>query len=311
MDLKKCIYKLLLLERKKSNLIGPPLHKNEVYNPFFIVGSGRSGNTLLRRILNSHSELYIPPETYVLGNSIRQSLRYPQLSWHDLVSLIYSNFEFHQEYETFKMGSLNKLYQRVSKIDKSKRSIAYILNAFYEEYRNEHNIESMRWGDKTPLNTFAMYELKDVFPNAKFIHIIRNPYDSIASYLKSGIYNDIERATFRWRKSVEEAFEFGEKYPNIYFELTYEDLVTNTNTIVKKICSFLDIDYESQMLEEQSSTSNLGDVNIRKHHEKVTKPIDINSIGKGLKSLKTDDVMTINEIINASKNKRVRRFLNG
>lgn len=48
-----------------------PLNNNEDYKPFFIIGSGRSGNTLLRRILTKKNGIVIPPETYVLGKVIR------------------------------------------------------------------------------------------------------------------------------------------------------------------------------------------------------------------------------------------------
>ena len=46
---------------------GRPLHSTVRYMPFFIIGSGRSGNTLLRTILETHPEVHIPPETYVIG----------------------------------------------------------------------------------------------------------------------------------------------------------------------------------------------------------------------------------------------------
>ena len=47
-----------------------PLNRDEGYRPFFIVGSGRSGNTLMRRVLQTSPELHIPPETFVLGDCI-------------------------------------------------------------------------------------------------------------------------------------------------------------------------------------------------------------------------------------------------
>lgn len=308
MKIKQDIYKVLLLERKKLNLMGIPLQKNENLYPFFIVGSGRSGNTLLRRVLNNHSELYIPPETYDIGRSIRQSIRYPQMLWSDLVSLIYSNFEFHSEFETFEINSLNTLYQRIVKIDKNQQSVAYILNSFYEYYKEVHNIKAKRWGDKTPLNTFSMNEIQAVFPNAKFIHMVRNPYDSISSFVKAGLQKDIRSATLRWKSAVETAFEFGDRDPNNYMEVYYDELVISPESEANKVCTFLNLDYEAQMLETNVKKIR-GDVQMREHHRKVSQPIDVNSIGKGMKSLNNNEVDVINNILNTSKNQKVLNFV--
>ncbi len=307
--IKKVIYNILFLEKKYINFFGIPLHKNEDYLPFFIVGSGRSGNTLLRRILNNHSELYIPPETYVLGSSIQDSFLYPQLGWANTVSLIYSNFEYNEEFETFNIKSLKHLYASVSKVPKDMRSIAYILNSFYEEYRKHNNIKSKRWGDKTPLNTFAMHELYSVFPKSKFIHIIRDPYDSIASYVKSGIYDNLEDATYRWKISLELAFEFEKKYPLAYTEIYYEDMVSNTEFEIKKLCDFLNIEFEDTMLSMKNIDS-LGDVGMREHHKKVMKPIDKTSIGKGKRTLNRKEIKIINGIIDLSKSEKLIDYFN-
>lgn len=291
--------------------IGTPLNRHEMYNPFFIVGSGRSGNTLLRRILNNHSELFIPPETYELGRSIDQFMKYPFLKWHDQVSLIYSNFQFNPEFETFELPILNEINKAVSSIPKEKQSLAYILNEFYMYYRRIHAIDANRWGDKTPLNTFSMEEIHSVFPNAKFIHIIRDPFDSIASYVKSGIYTDIKEAAKRYKRSLESAMEYGHRHPESYMEIFYANLVREPEKEIMKICFFLGITYESTMLEAKSNIDKLGDVVMRKHHANVMKPIDSSNIGKGKSSLTEQDIETIKDILRSSQNERVRKMING
>src|SRR5438876_7266314 len=69
-----------------------PLHRNEGFRPFFIVGAPRSGNTLLRRFLTSHPDLSIPPETYVLGSCIKVFRANRHLSWELLVELMLARF---------------------------------------------------------------------------------------------------------------------------------------------------------------------------------------------------------------------------
>jgi len=296
---------LLLRLRQKITFAGVALHRREGYAPFFIIGSGRSGNTLLRRILNNHSELFIPPETYVLGRSIRQALHYPQMSWPDLAELVYGNFQFHQEFETFGMRSLEELYRTALSTPKGERSVAYLLNAFYDRYREEHGISSGRWGDKTPQNTFALNELCAVFPDAKFIHIVRNPYDAAASYVKAGLYADYAEAAWRWRKSVENAVRFAERYPHACMEVAYSELVSDPEVVTKRICDFLEMTFEPSMLQTAEGVS-LGDVEMHAHHARVMEPIDTKRIGAGMKSLSSEERGRICAVLNASKDAKVR-----
>jgi len=198
--------------------IGYPLNRKENYNPFFIIGSGRSGNTLLRRILHANEHLFIPPETYVLGKIIKLFRQNKNLSWRNLVYLILSHFEFHKEFDTFNI-SLRPLAERLIRLPKEKRSLAYIINSFYQFYAEEKDLSGKRWGDKTPVNTFHLERIYSVFPDAQFIHIIRDGCDVVWSYFEKGIYNSIELAAKRWLISIKLSKNFGAKHPQQYFEL--------------------------------------------------------------------------------------------
>lgn len=308
MILKKNTYRLLIRARQQISLGSISLHNNENYHPFFIIGSGRSGNTLLRRILNNHPKLFIPPETYELGRSIRQSLKYPMMSWIDLVSLIYSNIQFNPEFETFGIKDLGELYRRVCQAENTQRSVAYIINSFYEYYREKHGIRSERWGDKTPLNTLSLDEIHAVFPNAKFVHIVRNPVDCISSYLRAGVYSEIKTATSRWRRSIEAATRFGKKSADQYFEINYENLVRNPDSVVEQVCSFLDVDFQPELL-SSADVEQLGDVAMREHHKNVSKPINTNSIGNGYQQFSPAEIQTIKHLLMQSKNKRLHNIL--
>jgi protein-tyrosine sulfotransferase len=277
------------------------ISKEEI-RPFFIIGSGRSGNTLLRRMLDQHSELFIPPETYEWGQSIEQFQQHSAMSWEDRVKLIYANFQFHIEFDSFKLDSLAHLYRRVSQYGEDRQTMAHIFDAFYQEYHDIHAIEANRWGDKTPWNTFYLHEIYSVFPNAKFIHIIRDPYDAIYSYVKSNIYSDVKEASKRWRTSIERAMGFGKKYPHDYCEVLYEELVSHPKRELVALCDFLDITYEDCMLQEEHRGRDLGDVMLLAHHANVLKPISDRYIGKGKKYLSKQEIDTINAILLGSKN---------
>lgn len=287
----------ILFLRSNYFRFGRPVHLNEDISPFFIVGSGRSGNTLLRRILNNHDDLYIPPETYVLGKSIRQYLLKPYVSWGRIVKIVYNNFTNHAEFYSFGMDNVDSLINRMTLIPKEQQSLACLIDGFYREYASVHNIKSERWGDKTPLNTIFMQELKTVFPKALFVNIVRDPFDVVASYLKAGLYRNERDAVMRWVESIVAARIFQKIYPFGYYEVLYEDLVRKPEKVVRNVCEFLNVDFQLQMLTVGKNVVKMGDVSVLKHHENVKKNITTNSIGKWKRSLNNNQISNIKKIL--------------
>ncbi len=275
---------LLLNTVLRRKLQQRPLAVKSSTAPFFIIGSGRSGNTLLRRIIGAHPDVYIPPETYVLGRLVSLFEQNQHLSWKQIVYLCLAQFEFHHEFDTFGI-SLRPLALELSKVPQASQSLAYIIDEFYKFAASEHNVLFNRWGDKTPLNTFYLNEILSVFPTAQFIHIIRDGCDVIPSYVKAGIYDELEDAAKRWVQSVRLADDFSKQHKGRCFEVRYEELVTHPEEVTKKVCKFLGITFEEAMLNSQGHASQMGDVTARSHHKNVFKPISPESIGKGRRTM--------------------------
>lgn len=277
--------------------LGYPVKGKELNsNPFFIVGSGRSGNTLLRRILLAHSELYIPPETYVLGRAITAFRRYNNMRWPHLVSLIYSIFEFHPEFVTFDCW-LGPLAKEVAYCPVPSRNLAYILDRFYRYHAEIKGFTPTRWGDKTPLNVYDLPLIREVFPGAQFIHILRDGCDVVESYLRSGIYKDLESAAQRWSTSVSAYQEFSRKFPGSCFEVRYEDLALKPEETVQGVCGFLKIDFEPSMLGSEDLSSQMGDVGLHEHHKRVSGKITASRIGTGREALTAEQKRNLSPII--------------
>jgi protein-tyrosine sulfotransferase len=274
-----------------------PIHRNEPYFPFFIIGSGRSGNTLLRRILASHPSYHIPPETYVLGAITKKYWTVAHMDWNDIVPFIYSFFQFHDEFETFGVENLAELVRTVRRLEEPRRSLALIINAFYEWHAQQHGISFERWGDKTPLNVYVLKRLHNVFPKAQFIHIVRDGGDVVASYLEAGIYQSAEEAAWRWRRAVGLCRRFGKANARSYLEVRYEDLVTEPRHTVSRICAFLGTPFDERMLDPPGDAAWLGDVPRRERHREVFKPISADKIGKGRKALSAEQKRLVSAII--------------
>lgn len=274
-----------------------PLNNNENYEPFFIVGCGRSGNTLLRRIMTTKTGVVIPPETYVLGKIIRLHKAYKNLKWYNYVNLVISTIEYHNQFYTFEINSLKELALELKDLSKDKRSLAHILNRFYCFYAEKKGLEIKYWGDKTPMNAMSVYEIKEVFPNAKFVHLIRDGIDVSYSYMNSGLM-EYTAAALKWKRVVKFVQNFGKKNPENYLEIRYEGLVTKPDEIVRRVCGFLDIEYNEKMLYIENDANDLGDVKYLSHHKNVHNKISSKSIGKGKRNLTPTELKKLKPLIN-------------
>lgn len=249
--------------------------------PFFIVGSGRSGSTLLRRILCAHPALHVPPETYVLGSVIE----YWEASGDRGASRaggVLDLFEAHPEFETFEM-SLGELRSRLS--GASEMPLRDVLDAFYRSHARKSGKTPRAWGDKTPLNTFCLDAIRRHFGDARFVHIVRDGVDVAASYVQAGIYSTLSEASQRWVESVRRARDFASRHPASCLEIRYEDLVTTPRVVVESVCRFLEVPFLPEMLHSEAVAATLGDVPARPHHQRVFHRIDPARVGAGRKSV--------------------------
>ena len=263
--------------------------------PFFIIGSGRSGNTLLRSILSGNSDISIPPESYRLPFAIKKFHIFNNRNWEDVVSQVLKEFEDCKEFYTWKIN-IKDVQKRLENIEDSKRSLSNIFDELFCAYSEKHSAGSKIWGDKTPMNTLYLDWISTVFPHSKFIHIIRDGRDVASSYLKMERYDNILEAANRWINSIDLAQSFGSKIKDNYMEIRYEDLVTSPKDVIKNTCDFLDINYDSKMLDHTKQVEKLGDTD-KSHHSNLSKPISSESIGKWKNNLSESDQESITKLL--------------
>ena len=269
-----------------SLFVGPrhPVQGSEPLRPFFIIGSGRSGSTLLRRLLDAHSELHIPPENHALGTAITVYRRNRGLAWPHLVDLVLGTFQFSHGFEVFDVD-LRPLAEELRGASQRDRNLAHLLDSFYRFHARAHNQECVCWGDKTPLNTFNAFKIGSVFPDVRFIHLVRDGVDVAESYVRAGLIADYDEAARRWSSSVDAARRAQQRYPNQFLEIRYEALVHEPEQVVRSVCDFLAVSFESTMLSRTDHAREMGDVGQYAHHAQVLEPISADSVGKGRREL--------------------------
>ena len=263
--------------------------------PFFIIGSGRSGNTLLRSILSGNSDISIPPESYRIPFAIKKFHIFNNRDWEDIVPQVLKEFEDCKEFYTWEID-ITDVQKRLEDIADSKRTLSNIFDELFCTYAEKHSPGSKIWGDKTPMNTLYLDWIGTVFPRSKFIHIIRDGRDVASSYLKMERYDTILEAANRWINSIESAQSFGSKIKENYIEIRYEELVTKPEEVIKDTCDFLDIDYDSKMLDHTKQVKKLGDTD-KEHHSNLSKPISSDSVGKWRNNLSESDQESITKLL--------------
>ena len=253
------------------------------HGPLFIVGMPRSGTKLLRDLLNNHSQLGFPPnESHIIPYFYRRFKKYKKIHKRKNFHRFYKDFSatiFFQRLATKgPVPSPEKWYSTVSKWD-----YPGVLEAFYQIYAAQSG--KTIWGDKTPNYLLYMPLLKSLFPEAKFIHIMRDVRDYCIS-INYAWQKNYYRAAQRWYNYIEKCRVDSKLLPNnAYMEITYEALIDNPKQILMQISDFAGVKFENEMLQLKKSTENLGNAQgyigiLKKNYRKWETQMNINEIRK-------------------------------
>ncbi len=155
----------------------------------------------------------------------------------------------------------------------------------------------MLWGDKTPLNSEYLPWIRATFPQARYVHIVRDGRDAVTSMLRAGMQEgDIKRCCLEWRIRVQANLAIQRKLAaDQYMELRYERLVTEPVAEVTRVCQFLGIEFSEAMLNTAANFHKMGDTVELDHHSNVENPINSQSIGAWRQNLTPDQIRYVNE----------------
>jgi hypothetical protein len=225
-------------------------------NPFvFIVGCARSGTTLLQRLVDAHPQITITPEIHWITDYFHQGgWLGPEgrVTAEQVTSIIqkrkrFRQFEFSPEEFT---GLLD-----------ADQPIPYVrfLNGIFALY-GKHKGKRLV-GNKTPAYVHRIPILHKLWPEAKFVHLIRDGRDVALSVLNwyhadrtAGRYatwaeDPVSTAALWWKRKVRLGQQGGQVLaPELYYEIRYEALVAQPEAECTKLCGFLGVPYDGAML---------------------------------------------------------------
>lgn len=209
----------------------------------FVVGCGRSGTTLLRSMLDSHPTMAIPPETYFTLRLAENRRLYEEPGGF-ATGLFLDDLGRTGGFRRMGM-SPDALRERLAA--HPPETYAGAIRSVYREYASSRG--KARYGDKTPIYILHLPLLSSLFPEARFVHIIRDGRDVTRSFMDGGWADRIEDGALYWRLQVRRGRRAGSRLgPKRYREIRYEDLIDDPASTLSWICSFLDLEYDPQML---------------------------------------------------------------
>jgi Sulfotransferase family len=260
--------------------------------PFFVIGASRSGTTLFRLMLNEHPALHVPRESWFLIDLMdKLPLEYP-LS-REQIRLAFEVITAHWRWKDWDIED-SYLWDRFASLQEP--LLSDLIDAVFRLSSEKSGKE--RWGDKTPEYIRHIDRLHTVFPQAKFIHIIRDGRDvclSLTRYeYRMGVLS--ENAKY-WAEWVAAGIESGRRLPeNLYLEVAYEDVVVNTEQTLREICRFLTVPYDQRMLEFHNDAGrNIASWEMG-HHYKTLNPLSSKEVFKWRREMGTLDLIVVEAV---------------
>lgn len=228
-------------------------------DPFFIVGTGRCGSTLLQAILARHPRVAIPSETQFFDHLDFGRLGLPDPLPIDLVP-----------------GYLDKISQTVAvqflatddrviedmtarlmnppdgSATHARDLFLWLLERMTAHMDRDH--PGVILGEKTPQHWKRLDRILELFPRARVIHIYRDPRDVTASLLAMDWWT--QDSTWRtaryWNKTLRGAREWQRRLGDRHLTLRFESILENPERQIREVCGFLGLEFDERMIHPQA-----------------------------------------------------------
>ena len=220
--------------------------------PIFIIGSERSGTTLVLAILACHPRIAVPEVTWYYPRFRPYLHTYGDLGILGNFNALAHEMAYGLRVPFWRMPDANpatfgnEIAARAAEIEPS---FAGVFAAMFERYAK--HVKKPRWGEKTPGNVFYLDRILEDFPNAQFVYIYRDCRDASAEFIESQFGpTNAYTAAVMWRDGQRAVKPFRETLsPDQWFNIKYEDFVRDPVNHLKSMCAFLGEDFDDALME--------------------------------------------------------------
>lgn len=219
--------------------------------PIFVLGSGRSGTTLLQKLLNSTDDVIIWGEH---GGFLKQIADSYFLSTEDpqIIQQI-----FHQNPRP-KNPNLNFNKLKLKKIGYcwmnwyGKKNVVENFSGFIESFFKPEGLAKQYWGFKEiryGMEDRVIEMLAELFPTAIFLFIVRDPIDVVASQVTMGWDGDWETLARKWAKQNQKILKFHDDNQHRSRLIRFESLIDNESDTIKNLFSWLGLEESKRQID--------------------------------------------------------------
>jgi hypothetical protein len=194
--------------------------------PIVIYGAARSGTTYLNHVLNRHPEVFISTEERLF------------IWMHASLRVLPGHRDFFPGDHVIS--------------DSFRRYLRAAYPRLIRDYYRQVAPQARYWGDKfphyaSPTNQGTLETTHELFPDCRFIHIIRDGRDVVASNVKGQTF-EFDDAHVMWKTHIRYGQQFGRVVgPGLYYELKYEDLVADDVGVMRQLFRWLGIPFAAEV----------------------------------------------------------------
>lgn len=239
---------------------------NVIQDPIFLLGSHKSGTSLLRSLLDNYQNLFVVPiEMHFfkyMGYWVDYHLQraWPrELSTTEKREILVQQVEYRNQnsnpYSDSVLPNIFNIdlfeeYLKRSNLETSAGLFSAYTGALYYSLTGNELLKGTRVVEKSVENAEYAVVLNKMFPSAKFVHIVRNPYSTLVALRKSKMrsgYPYMGNMTQSLQNSYHNLYR-NKLALNQYLVIKYEDLLTSTQVTIQEIADFLEIEYKDSLL---------------------------------------------------------------
>lgn len=287
----------LLLQKEETKELSLTINNTKLKPPVFLTGCGRSGTSLLQKVISKHKNIYsFVSETHFFGNyryipslkkvNIKDLLN--KAKYTNVMEIFYKEFEANENFKKLALSMLSVMLHTIEESPDAVQSNCFqsdVLEIFNEikeldEYKNISNkydafnlcanyltakSNKKRWADKSGVNIFNSDHILKLYPDAKFIEIYRDPRGVFYSWTRCPFQffrlTNQKTCIERWKVTIIQGEKLKKELGDRYYRVKYEDLVSNTTRELEKICDFLEEEFDPNMLNVITTNSSFKEFN--------------------------------------------------
>jgi hypothetical protein len=219
-------------------------------------------------MFDSHPQMAVPPESHFLVTMGRRRRRYEvdnRLAVDRFVGDLVGHYGFRR-------WGLDGSDVRTRLIETGATTYAEATRGVFGLYAERQGKE--RYAEKTPMNVIHIPFLARTFPESRFVHLIRDGRDVALSYLDADFGVDsLGEAAIYWRRFVRKGRNDGRQLGPRYREVRYEELLADPETVLRSLCTFVELPYDPAMLMYHRQADRILETTSHpEHHERLHLP---------------------------------------